>query len=286
MYYCTLAEARAELKATTSTVQDNQLLRNVRIVSRRIDQIMTGYSNRFYFAPVIKTYKIPLDGRHINSRENSLLLRGLPPLLALTTLSVDGTDVTSVAEGYPQGEAMFSRVRVTSSGNLLYSYITDCDDPAYVELTGIWGYHSDYANAWLAVDALAAQQLVGAASATVANVDGEDPYGITPRLSQGALIKIDSEYELVTDTDTATNIATTTRAQHGSTAVQHEAAATVSWWQVEEPIKRIAARQAALMVARQGAFQVETVDGVGTVSYPQDLLPELTIVLRGYINGR
>lgn len=282
-YYCTLAEARDELNATANTASDNALLRQVLTVSRRIDRIMNGLSDQPYFLPRIKAEKVLIDPRHINSAENSLLLRGLPPLLAITSVTADGTDVTSVVEGFPQGEPLIRKLRITSSGQSWYSYL-NTRDPGYVVITGIWGCHSDYSNAWSQVDTLAAEQSAVAGSFTVSDADGADAYGITPRFSPGALIKIGSEFQLVTAVNTTTNVVTASRGQLGSTAVLHAISSLVYVWQVEDPIKRIAARQAALMVARKGAFQVETVDGVGTVSYPQDLLRELTDVLTEYMN--
>lgn len=283
-YYCTLAEARSELMATANTVEDNRLLGYVRQASARLDKLMSGKSNLPYFLPVLAAYKVPMNGKYISSTENSLLLKGLPPLLEISSVSADGSDVTSVVEGFPQGDSPIRKLRITSSGSSWYSYISS-SDPAYVLVTGIWGYHSDYANAWAQVDALAAEQDATTGSFTVVDVDGADPYGITPRISQGALVKIGSEFELVTDTDSALNTVTASRHWNGSTAAIHAIAAPVYVWQVEEPIRRIVARQAALMAARRGAFQVETVDGVGVVSYPQDLLTELKDVVQEYWNS-
>ena len=284
-YYCSLAEARDEILATANTVDDNALLRRVQMVSRRVNQLMGGRTRRDWFWPTSKLEKVPLNARHIDSYFNTLHLRGLPPLLAITTVLADTTDVTAVTEGYPQGEPYFQMLRITSSGDPWYSYLDDCDDPAYASVTGVWGCHSDYSNAWTQVDTLAAIQTVGATTFTVADVDGADPDGITPRLSPGQLVKIESEYQLVTATNTGNNVVTATRAQGGTTAAQHASGSGVSVWQTEDPVRRIVARQAALLVARQGAFQVETVDGVGTISYPQDLLGELAAVLSEYTNG-
>jgi hypothetical protein len=42
---------------------------------------------------------------------------------------------------------------------------------------------------------------------------------------------------------------------------------------------RAVTRQAALLYTRRGAFQVETLDGVGAITYPQDLIAELQVTL-------
>jgi hypothetical protein len=286
-FYCSLAEAREELLATSNTADDNRLLRYVRMVSRRINKIMTGQSQRAYFWPVIKEEQVPLDGRHINSAQNLLLLRGLPPLLEIDAVTADGSDISTTVSGYPLGVPFFDQLHMSSSGSGWYSYLcSNGGDPAYAAIAGVWGYHSDYPNAWVQVDALAAQQTADAGNFTVADADGADQDGITPRFSPGMLVKIDDEVELVTAVNTTTNVVTATRHQNGTEAAVHAAAEPVYVWQTEDPIRRVTARQAALMVARRGAFQTETVDGVGTVSYPQDLLNELAEVLTEYINAR
>lgn len=281
MNYASLDEAKAELRALDS-VDNARLLRHLRQVSRRIDLLMSARSGRPYFAPYLETRQVLVDGYHVNSRSNILLLDA--PLLSFTVLSVDGTAITA-GEGYPQGYAPIRQIRITSAGDAWYSYISNCADPAYASLTGMWGFHSDYANAWLAVDTLAAAQAAGATSFSVADIDGADPEGFTPRLSVGNLIKIDDEFQLIASVNTVTNVATVKRAQHGTTDVLHALGASVAVWQTEEPIRRITARQAALLYAREGAFQVETVDGVGVVSYPQDLLREMAATLTEYLNA-
>lgn len=285
-FYCSLADAREELLATEDTVANNRLLRYVRMVSARINKLMSGSSQRAYFWPVTKEEKIPLDGRHISSYYNTLLLRGLPPLLAISTVSADGSDISSTVEGYPQGAPYFDQLLINSNGQAWYSYLcSNGSAPGYAAINGVWGYHSDYANAWVQVDALTVEQAVDALNFTVANADGEDQDGITPRFSPGMLVKIGDEIELVTAVNTGNNVVTATRHHLGTTPAVHADESPVYVWQTEDPIRRITARQAALMVARRGAFQVETVDGVGTVSYPQDLLTELADVLTEYMNS-
>lgn len=283
VYYCTLAEAKDELLAEL-TVDDNKLMRSIWQVSRRIDKMMGGRSARPFFAPYAEARKFPLNMRHVNSQLNTLLLRNAPPLLSFSSVVADATNVTSVCEGYPSGDPWFRELRITSSGDWWYSYWEDDDDPVYATVTGVWGYHSDYANAWLQVDTLAAGVLANATSLTVGDVDGADGYGLTPRISRGSLLKIDSEIYLVTATNTTTNTVTATPHMLGTTAAAHLIAAPVYVYQFEEPIRRVTARQAGLMQARRGAFQEQTFDGVGVISYPPDLLAELRAVLQEYQN--
>lgn len=285
MFYATLSQVESEMKAQKSISPDRSL-RHVRQVSERVNKLMTGKATRNVFWPTIATYQIPIDAGHVNSYLNTLLLDN-NPLLELTTVTADGTVVTANTSGYPAGQSPIHALRISSSGNHWYSYISQCDDPAYVSIAGIWGYHSDYANAWLLADTLsAAITTTTATTFTVSDIDGDDLFGFAGRISAGSLVKIDSEYMIVTKTDpNNNNVATVKRGAQGSTAATHLIGANVYVWQVEEPIAYVTARQAAMLYAREGAFAVETVDGIGTISYPQDLLRSLAKTVQEYINA-
>lgn len=278
--YASLDQARIELGSEKAQHND-QLYNYARMVSRRIDLLMTGRSTRPYFGPYSEARQLLIDSSRVDSYHNTFLLDH--PLLEYSALTAGGTNVFSTSEGFPQGITPYNLLRMTASGSPWYSYVCSADgNPAYTVITGVWGYHSDYANAWLSVDTLAATITAGAVSLTVGNVDGEDAYGIAPRFSAGNLIKLDSEYFLVTQTDTGTNKVYVKPALNGTTAAGHTAGATIYRWETEEPIRRITARQAAMLYTRQGAFTAKVFDGVGEITYPQDLLKELAMTLQEY----
>lgn len=281
--YCSLTDAKDENKAT-GTTDDNYLLRAIRTVSRRIDREFAA--KRPVFAPVIETRKIRSDSTRVNSWDNTLRLDG--PLLAVTTVSIGTTALTvgTNVEGYPDvNMPPFSHLRITKC-DTYHWYYNDCDDcraPLFATITGTWGFHSDYTNAWQKVDDLAADITSSATSLTVADIDGADVYGITPRIAAGSLLKLDTEFIEVTATNISTNVATVRRGVNGSTAAAHTTGADVYVWQVEDPIRRVTARQAGLLYARRGAFTTVEITGLGSeVRYPADLLPELRAVLQDY----
>jgi hypothetical protein len=281
--YCSLAEARLELKATESA-GDDTLMKYINQTSRRIDKKMSRHAKYAAFGPNIATVKFPISNRYVDSDNNTFVLRGALPLLSISAATAGDTTVTSVLEGYPQGESYFRQVRITSSGCNWY-YYCESDDPSYLSLTGVWGYHRDYDNAWLDVGTLVGDIAASATTFEIADIDGDDAYGFPNKISRGHLLKIDDEYVLVVDTNTTTNIGTIKRGVLGSTAAAHSAGDTIYRWEVEEPIRRGVARQTAMMYARRGSFQVASVDAVGTVSYPQDLLPEIKHILAEYMNS-
>jgi hypothetical protein len=273
--YCTLSDAREEMNANT-TIEDSQLRRNIAQVSKRIDAVM-GSPRRPYFAPYTEQRRYTISDYRVDSWNNTFWMDD--HILSVSNVLRNGEDITSNAEIYSADERVADSLRITNRTTSWYSNCNGSSDyPPYVVLvTGVWGWHEDYDNAFDSVDTI---QDVGGISAsdttiTVTDVDGENLDGFTPRLSPGNLIKIESELMDVLETDTTLDTITVRRARNGTTAAIHANGTAIEVYMVDERVRRIAARQAALLHARVGAFQVETLDGVGVVTYPQDLLTEL-----------
>lgn len=281
MTYCSLAEARLELKAV-STASDDQLMDYISKVCARIDGIMSPRRRRPYFEPYQERRSFRMDGFHISSLDEAFWFR--EPLLALTSLVADGTTVTSLLEAFPQDERPILAYRFLTAGGDWYSYCTSDRVTKYAAITGLWGWHSDYSNAWQSVDALTAAINASVTTIAVSNTAGDDLDGLPNRISRGHLLQIGSSAEImyVSDVPNATS-ATIKRGVNGTTAEAHSNADAVKVFKPELNIRRVVSRQAAMLYARQGAFQVEQMDGIGTVSYPQDLLSELKNVLTDYM---
>lgn len=281
--YCTLAEAKSELKATTNT-DDAALLSLIRLASARLDALK--HSRYPYFAPYARTELIAVSGHNISGRGD--LLKLPHPLLTLDSLTWNGTTMTlgTDAAMYPSSD--FPPVRNLW---LQESYKTWLTWGAYsasyrvptVRVTGMWGLHRDWANAFIAVDALAANVSDSATTITVADVDGANTFGETPRISAGHLLKIENEYLEVTATNTSTNVLTVRRGVNGTTAVAHSSAASVSVYRADDVIRRATMRQATLLYSRRGVYEQATVGDFTTITYPQDLLTELLGILQSYV---
>lgn len=268
----------AQQTATPRNINPRAVFRNLQVASRRVDQLFQ--SNRPLFAPYIETRKFALDGTRINSRLGTFQVDGW--LLAVTSVSINGTAVT--VEAYPDSSTPpFRTVRLTADCQSWYSQVCSCCTPLQVEVAGVWGFHPDYAHAWMRVDALAAAiTLTDATTLTVADADGADEYGMTPRFSPGALIKIDSEYMEVVSVDTNLNVLTVRRGENGSTATTHLITAPIYTWQVDYPVQRAVARQSGLMLSRNGAYVTTEVRDMSAVHYPQDWLQEVFGVMQAY----
>ena len=283
MAYCSLADARAEIKAI-GTVDDDKIIRYIRQVGARINAIMAPRTRRPVFEPYVEQRTFLLTSRDVNSMMGSFSFRD--PLLSITSVLVNTVDVTSSIEAYPLGRTPVRAIRFINGAHSWYEFCNS-RDPVYVYVAGTWGIRVDYANAWVAYDTVQTNPIAPSGTTfIVENADGDDPYGIAPRFSAGQLLRIGDGLEIlrVSDIDTAANTVTVARAQNGSSlpAGNYAIGSTVYVFEPEDQIRRVVARQAALMYARMGAFQVETLDGVGVITYPEDLLVELRNVLTDY----
>lgn len=268
--YTTLARAKNELKAD-STTDDAKLRRNIVQVSQRIDAVL-GSPRRPFFAPYNEQRTYRITGDRVDRYENTFLLKD--HILAFSAVLKQSTTLTSLVELYSYANEVANMLRLTNSSYDWYPNNSSVAQKIYV--TGTWGWHQDYSNAFDSVDTVQDNPLTAAAtSVTVADADGTDLDGFTPRFSPGNLIRIEDELLDVTAVNTATNVLTVRRGVNGTTAAAHVQTTAVEVYRVDERIQRITARQAALLYARRGAFQVETLDGVGVITYPQDLLTEL-----------
>lgn len=275
-FYCTLADARAIINAVDTTA-DSLLLSLVQAASARIDLLMASATP--YFQPYIEAREYEIRYDNVDSGRGLFILPSGETLLSIDTISLATTTLSNVA-AYPSTRVPIKMIRRTDGCGW---YENGTDDPLTVVVTGVWGYHSAYARAWSAVDTLAAAIVSASATTlTVADVDGADEYGFTPRLSAGNLIKIDTELLEVTATNTSSNVVTVRRGANGTTAATHLIAAPVSVWRTEDGIRRVTARQAGMLYARRGAYEQQTITDVGVVTYPADLLAELRGVLQGY----
>lgn len=292
--YATLADVKLELNATNTT-DDAYVKRGIRQVSQRLDREFATWKAPF-FAPYIETRQIALVGTSINSATGTLDLRGvnegISPILSFTSASVNNQSLTlgTNVQVYPSNAIPSFQLQLIGDMYRRGWYNIGCigcsQGPQHASVAGVWGFNADYANAWMSVDAIATVGGINASatSFTVADVDGANAYGDTPRLSYGALINLDDEWMDVVNTDTATNTVTVIRGVNGSTAASHAQGATVSVYQVDEAVKRIVVRQVSMQYARKGSFDSARHDGFQTIVFPKDLLDEVYGLMDLYAN--
>ena len=289
--YCSLADVRQESLAD-NTVDDDRVMRLIRQFTSRINTKFKAFGTSL-FVPVIDTRYIGLYAGNISSWNRTLTLStygaGVSPLLELTAVSsnsqslVIGTNVQT----YPAAPAPWYALQLM--GDTWASWYNAACNPSTwgiqnATVTGVWGYNTDYANAWMAVDALAAGVNASVTTITVDDVAGFNPLGEYPRISPGNVIQIDDEWMDVISTDPDLNTAGVVRGVNGSTAAAHLISAVVSVYQVDESIRRATARQAAFLYSRQGAFDTMRIDGASVIQYPQDMPQEISALLDLFAN--
>lgn len=291
--YATVAEVKRVLTSANASPQredfDYTILETIDALSRAIDSFF--YADRPLFAPYKETRRFQVDGTNVDSASG--LLRFRDPLLELTSVNASGTSLT-VNTGvftYPSTVPPFHTLRLAGcdAGGINSWYYTDCDDCSglpYVEINGIWGAHPNYAQAWYAADALAANLDIDDLTFTVADADGTGKLGIKPRFSPGAIVKIDSEIMNVIGVDNSTNTITVAqRGDNGTTAATHTSTTAVSVWQMPTDLKHAIRRQVGMMVHRLGSYVSTEITGVGEIRYPTDWLWELKNRLDRYVYG-
>ena len=185
--------------------------------SRQLDRWCLG--RRFYPRTEIRYYDHPADATRLKLDDDLLAVS------AFTTENGD-TEITSgnyyLMCGGVYGLTPYDRIVLkTDSTQSSLSYSGTMQQANAV--TGTWGYHEDWGNAWEdSQDTVENDPLTASGtSITVNDADGADLYALTPRFKILQLLKIEDEYLYVTAVDTTGNKLTVIRGVNGTTAAAH-----------------------------------------------------------------
>jgi hypothetical protein len=158
-----------------------------------------------------------------------------------------------------------------------------------VRIIGDWGFTDDRNRMFEdTTDEVEDNPLTAAATTlTLNDVDGVDKWGITPRVSPGQILQIESEFAEVTGTDTATgtNTATIVRGINGSTAAEHAQNTQVDKFMPPEPVKQALIIQAIHQFKRgQAGFgDAEAIPDLGKIMHIKTIDPEALTYLSNYV---
>jgi hypothetical protein len=283
-YYATLAETQARIASmNTTTVQC--LMSCIQTASRRVDQLFA--STRPFFQPYLETRKIKVQATTVNSYAQTLRLN--TPLLSMSAVTVGTTALTANTDvvGFPDATMPpFYTIALSDtlvSNGYTWGYYAPYTTRHFnVSIAGLWGMSSDYGNSALSVDTLNGNITSSQTTMTVSDIDGENVYGISPRLSAGALVWLEDELVEVTDTNISTNVATIRRGVNGTTAASHLSGVAVRVFQVDDIIRNAVAQQAGLLFARLGSYNTTDAKEGVEIRYPADLMVQLRAVVEGY----
>jgi hypothetical protein len=167
--------------------------------------------------------------------------------------------------GYPLSGPPYNRIEIKadSGDSLSYNGTTQ----KAITLTGIWGWHDDWANAFEAsgdtiMDSSGITSV--ATTITVAAADGSDAWGITPRFDADELHKIESEYLWVTMVSAATtNTLTVVRGVNGSTATSHAKTTPIYVYKPPQDVVKHITRWVMFLYDQKDASQYDS------IAYPE-----------------
>src|SRR5512147_273129 len=108
-FYCSLADARAAMNAQ-DTIDDSLLLSLVGAVSARIDLLMASPTPAF--APYTEAREFEILYSNVDSGRNAFILPTTDKLLALTSVSLNGSALSSVA-AFPVSRTPIEKIRRT-----------------------------------------------------------------------------------------------------------------------------------------------------------------------------
>lgn len=106
-----------------------------------------------------------------------------------------------------------------------------------VKVKALWGYHDDYRYAWVdTLERVATNGITSSATTLeLTELDGNDEDGLSPRIEEGQLLRIEDELlEVISLTDN--NTLTVKRGARGSTAAAHAQTTVIKKWRVHEDI--------------------------------------------------
>lgn len=246
-------EVRSEYQDIDATTDDALFLKLVRDVSGQIAQ----YADR-HFVPRIQTRYF--DGR---ADVDGLTLTLDSDLLAATTIT-NGDTTTVSATSYvtePRNETPYQVLRLKASAGLTWTYQDDPENA--ISIAGVWGYHDEYADAWVSTTTTAATCDASGTSLTVG----------ASTLFAGQLCKLDDEFVLVTTDSSTAGVTVVERGANGSTAAVHEAGVAVSVWTPIYVIRELAREGVAALYRLRGNPLADTfvaLDGT-TFTTPKDV---------------
>lgn len=209
--YTTIADLQTYL-GSTATGENTLLTDLIRGTSREIDAL-----GRRAFYPRIETRQYDLPSGFVLDLDADLL--------ELTTLAnPTGTTIAASSYGvFPLNGYPKFAVRLLQTASANWETNAAGGFEAAVDVTGVWGFHTDYATAFLDIAATLAVAITSTSATTFTCTTG--------KVRSGDLLKIDSEYIYASSVSTgATDTVTCVRGVNGSTATTHLISVAIYRW--------------------------------------------------------
>jgi len=264
------------------------------------DDLLEGFcftASRMWEGATRRKFYPLLAARYYDLPEDTALLKLDEDLLEVTAFTTqNGEESVASADyylrcGHSYNLMPYDRIEMLANGDMPVLLFTGIMQKSQA-VTGYWGYHEDYSNAWQdSDDALAADATASATTLTVSDADGTDIYGVTPRFKAGQLLRVvtgdDTEYIYLVSIDTTTNILTIIRGVNGTTAVAHDEDDQIDVYMPMGEVVQAVTRLAAWLYGQKDApFTAEVATAVAGVtitippSAPADVIAMAAIYKR------
>jgi hypothetical protein len=283
--YVTLEQFKQYRGIPLITDDDNELLRSLIERASRLWDRLTG--KRFY--PRVETRYFD------HPDEEDDVLRMDDDLLEATTLTTNnGSTSISSSHFWPMTGRSYSATpyqKIVLNRGSTSTYFTYTTTPQHANsVAGVWGYHSDYGNAWHSSgDTLsAALSDTTSTTVTVASAGGADYQGRRPRFEEMALLRVDSEFLYVVSRSRVAETLTVLRGVNGSTAATHTLGTAIYRYEFESAATAAAVRLAAWLYVQKDSQQFDRVAfaEMGAVEIPVGLPADVkTLLSRFTVKG-
>jgi hypothetical protein len=218
-------------------------------------------------------------------------------LLAPITVTTNNGDTTITSDNYylMTGENYnyppYDRLVLKSNSSqtvFLFSGTTQESN----SITGLWGYHEKYSGAWALVDTVQSNITSSATSVTVADVDGVDEQGFTPRFQLQQLCRFgtgnDGEmFYIIGRNVDGTQTLNIIRGVNGTTATAQTSTTGIYVYRPQEEIKLAILALATYSYRRPGNIGRPEIDqpiatSTGVIIMPPQLPNEVKLMIDKY----
>ena len=271
--YATLADYKAFVTsrgqtASTDTADDAV----IEMLLKDASSLINDATGRFFYPYVQVRY---FDVPSLDDVDPRLLKLDADLLEVISITNGDGVTVPSTEYSLrPRNDSPYSGIRLVDNSTYYWASDNAGDYHDVIAVSGIWGFHNRYAQAWLLGSTLA-EDLDTTETGT--DVASGTPFAI------GDIAKVDSE--LIYVSSKATNTLTNTRGENGSTAAAHTSGANVYIWQFMGTLKTAVLETAMQAYKRrfgQSNSNTQTVTAAGIVLTPRDIPASMTEFISTY----
>lgn len=268
--YTTLDSARDYLSLASSNESDNaQIVSFINRASRSIDK----YCRRKFYPRRETRFYDYSDQRQLKVDDDLLAVDTFNTNNGASTVA---SSVMWLATGDNWNRPPYDRIVLSTNSGSLLNY-TGTDQRAN-EVTGFWGYHEDWNNAWVDTGtSLAASYAVSGTSLSLAGA-GSTGAGASdvnldaPRISVGNLLKVEGEYFHVVGGNGPTQVLITPYA-NGTSGNNHPSGLQIYKFSPEPDVEFATLRLAGWLYGQKSAPYSEKTayTQIGAISIPQAL---------------